>query len=345
MITQEINLAGILSQYGISAEYVEKHGGVWRIVTNKGAFALKRIRKEHAYPLFMNIHSLYKRGVKMIVPIYQTKQGFYFIEEVNHAYYLMPWIEDQEERELDFKDSLMFKELAKLHSMTVAEKEYEEEEITSYYERVSGQWTKEQENLEKFVDAAEKKIYMSPFELQVCTYAHEISMAQKFSFQKLESWQEAIKETKQHRVAMTHGRISFHHFVKDTEGRGYFISWERAKQGPPTNDIISFYQRYLKTYPLYCDDCIDWFYEYQKEFSLQGYEKDLTLSYLSHPTTFMKTLEQFQQPADPTRSKVSERELVKRVQSSYWQAKNIEYVAGRINQIEEQNKNKEASTG
>jgi spore coat protein YsxE len=344
MRTEEPNLENILSQYGVRAEFVEKHGDVWRISTKNGAFALKKIPKKHAYPLFMNIHSLYQRGIKTIVPIYQTKQGYYFIEDINDAYYLMPWIEDNEERELDYKDSLMFKELAKLHSMTVIEKEYEEAEIDDYYERISGEWTKEREDLEKFVDDAEKKIYMSPFELQVCTYAHEVSLAHKFSLQKLENWQEAIKESKQHRVAMTHGRVSFHHFVKDTEGRGYFISWERAKQGPPTNDIISFYHRYLRTYPLYCDDCIDWFYEYQKGFSLQTHEKDLTLSYLSNPKSFMQTLQLSQQPPDHSRRTISERELVKRLQSSYWMVKNIEYVAGRINQIEEQNKNKEAPT-
>lgn len=173
------------------------------------------------------------------------------METVTDAYYLMPWVEDQEEREVDFKDSLMFKELAKLHSMTVKEKEYQEEDITSFYNKLSEEWKKEQQELERFVDNCEKKLYMSPFELQVCTYAHEISLAQKFSLEKLESWQEAVTETKKHRVAMTHGRVSFHHFVKDTEGRGYFISWERAKQAPPANDIISFYQRYLRTYPLF----------------------------------------------------------------------------------------------
>lgn len=344
-MTHEFNLEELVSQYGISAEYVEQHGDVWRVSTKKGAFALKKIRKEHAYPLFRNIHALYQRGIKTIVPIYQTNQGYYFIENYADAFYLMPWIEDEEERELDFKDSLMFKELAKLHSMTVQEREYEEEEITTYYDRVSGEWSKEQEELEKFVDKCEKKIYMSPFELQVCTYAHEISLAQKFSMQKLDGWQEAMKESKRHRVAMTHGRVSFHHFVKDTEGRGYFISWERAKQGPPTNDLISFYHRYLRTYPLYCDDCIEWFYDYQKGFSLQEHEKDLTLSYLSYPKPFMQAVHTFQQPNDQARKHISERDLVKRVQSSYWMAKNIEYVAGRINQIEEQNKNKEANTG
>lgn len=345
MMTQEYNLDELLNQYGVTAEYVEKHGEVWRVATKNGTFALKKIRKEHAYPLFMNIHSLYRRGIKTIVPIYQTKQGYYFIENYSDAYYLMPWIEDQEERELDFKDSLMFKELSKLHSMTVKEKEYEEEQITDFYDRLSGEWTKEQEELEKFVDECEKKTYMSPFELMACTYAHEISLAQKFSLQKLDSWQEEIKETKKHRVSMNHGRVSFNHFVKDTEGRGYFISWERAKHGPPANDLISFYQRYLRTYPLYCDDCIDWFYEYQKGFSLQGHEKNLTLGYLSHPKTFMQTIQHFQQPRTQQRKPVSERELVKRLQGSYWMAKNIEYIAGRINQIEEQKKNQEAHTG
>ena len=345
MQTNEQSVEEIVYQYGINPEYVEQHAGVWRVATNKGAFALKKIKKEQAYPLFRNIHSLFQRGIKTVVPIYQTRQGYYFIESYSDAYYLMPWIEDNEERELDFKDSLMFKELAKLHSMTVQEKEYPEEEITAFYNRISEEWTKEQEDLEKFVDVCEKRLYMSPFELQVCTYAHEISLAQKFSLQKLENWQEAVKETKKHRVAMTHGRVSFHHFVKDTEGRGYFISWERAKQAAPANDIISFYQRYLRTYPLFCDDCIDWFYEYQKGFSLQEYEKDLTLSYLSHPASFMQAVEQFQQPPNPNqRRAISERELVKKIQGSYWQAKNIEYVAGRINQIEEQNKNKEAQT-
>ncbi|WP_216647487.1 spore coat protein YsxE [Bacillus sp. THAF10] len=337
------NVEELIYHYGMIPEFIEQHGRVWRVATKNGAFALKQIKKEHAYPLFRNIHSLFQRGLKTVVPIYQTRQGHYFVETVTDAYYLMPWVEDQEEREVDFKDSLMFKELAKLHSMTVKEKEYQEEDITSFYNKLSEEWKKEQQELERFVDNCEKKLYMSPFELQVCTYAHEISLAQKFSLEKLESWQEAVTETKKHRVAMTHGRVSFHHFVKDTEGRGYFISWERAKQAPPANDIISFYQRYLRTYPLFCDDCVDWFYDYQKGFGLQDSEKSLTLSYLSHPGNFMQSIRRFQTQND-LRQKLSERELVKSVQGSYWLAKNIEYVAGRINQLEEQSKNKEAQT-
>ncbi|CAG9619521.1 spore coat protein YsxE [Sutcliffiella rhizosphaerae] len=344
MQTNVHGIEELIYQYGMIPEFIEQHGGVWRVATKNGAFALKKIKKESAYPLFRNIHSLFQRGIKTVVPIYQTRQGYYFIESMNDAYYLMPWIEDEEEREVDYKDSLMFKELAKLHSMTVSEKEYPEEEITNYYNNLSRNWTKEEQELERFVDSCEKKLYMSPFELQVCTYAHEISLAQKFSQKKLEDWQEAVKETKKHRVAMTHGRISFHHFVKDTDGRGYFISWERAKQAAPANDIISFYQRYLKTYPIFCDDCIDWFYDYQKGFSLQDYEKDLTLSYLSHPASFMQAVNQYQQPKNMRGRFHSERELVKKIQDGYWMAKNIEYVAGRIHQIEEQKKNKETQT-
>lgn len=328
----------VLAQYNIQAELLQQYGKVWRVGTKNGTFALKKINKHEAYGLFMNIHTMYQRGIQSIVPIYKTNQGYYYVEDQQHVYYLMPWIEAKEEREVDFKDSLLFKELAKLHSLTVQEKEYEEKDITDFYEKTSGEWKRNAERLEKYVDECEKKIYMSPFELQVCTAAHEISLANKFANSQLDTWYEEMKEDKKHRTSFTHGRISFHHFLKDEQGRGYFTSWERSRKAPPANDVVSFYHRYLSTYPLYCDECVDWYYEYQKEFPLRETEQTLALCHLSYPKPFMNVFNGYLENKKNKRNS-NEREAVRKLQDSYWLAKNIEYVAGRINQIETQKKN------
>ena len=328
----------ILMQYGVKPELLQKYSNnVWRVGTKAGNYALKKIDKSRAYSLFMNIHSLSQRGVGSVVPIYKTQQGYYFVEDYSDSYYLMPWVEHQEEREVDYKDSLMFKQLANLHRQTVEEKDYELEAITSFYEKTKIDWRQEEDKLAMFVNDCEKRIYMSPFELQVCTYSNEIRNAQRFALQKLETWYEEIKEIKKHRTSTNHGGVSFHHFVKDEGGRGYFLSWERAKKGAPANDLITFYHRYLRTYPMYCDDCIDWYFEYNKAFPLKDHEKALAFAYLAYPRSFIQVLNSFIEDTRLKRKK-GDRQYVTRLTQSYWLAKNIEYVAGRMNQIEEQKK-------
>ncbi|MED4016339.1 spore coat protein YsxE [Sutcliffiella cohnii] len=336
--TNEQYAESILRQYGVVPELLQSYShNVWRVGTKEGNYALKKINKNRAYALFMNIHSLSQRGVSSVVPIYKTQQGFYFIENQTDSYYLMPWVEHQEEREADFKDSLMFKELAKLHNITVKEKDYELDDITSFYEKTKIDWRQDEERLNQFVDDCEKKIYMSPFELQVCSFATEIGSALRFALQKLDSWYDEIKEAKKHRTAITHGAVSFHHFLKDKEGRGYFISWEKARKAAPANDLIAFYHRYLRTYPMFCDDCVDWYFEYSNAFPLKDHEKALALAYLAYPRQFISVLNKYIEEKRLNRRK-GERKHVTHILESYWLAKNIEYVAGRISQIEEQKK-------
>ena len=52
--------------------------------------------------------------------------------------------------------------------------------------------------LEEFLVESEAKWYMSPFELQYCTYYHHVMRAREFATKQLNEWNDAMKEKEKH---------------------------------------------------------------------------------------------------------------------------------------------------
>lgn len=323
----------ILKQFGVTPHFVESFGKVCRVYGDKGVFALKKIPPTHGTNFIKNVQYLYQKGYNRIVPIYPTLDGRYAIIHQNSLYYLMPWLPNEVKEERDERHKQMFRELARLHTLSVREVSINKEEKQEHYETTIHEWEKENEFVEGFLEHCENQWYMSPFELLFCLYYNDISQALRYSTNQFKEWFEKTKDENKARVVISHGKLSTEHFIYDDRGYGFFANFEDSRQGSPMHDLLPFLSRALKTYPKNSEDCVEWLYTYFKYFPLKEAELHLLLSYFAQPGPFIRIVEDYYKSSNK-----DERKFVQRLQRQYWQLKNIEYIVMRIDEIERQKK-------
>lgn len=330
-------LSPILQHYQVEPNFVEDYGSIQKIYSNKGTFALKKIPPTMGTDFIRHVHFLYQKGFNRIVPIYPTMDGRYAVLHDNFLYYLMPWLSNDSGGNRQASHQL-FRELARLHTLSAKEITINKEERVEHYEKTIQQLEKHQEFFDGFIDVCEKKAYMSPFELLYCLYYNDISMALRFSKTKFEEWYENTKENEKARMVVVHGKLSSDHFLYDERGYGYFINFENASYGSPIHDLLPYVSRALNTGPKRNDDVIDWVYHYYKYFPFKDDEKLLFYSYLAQPTQMIQIVEKYYRKKRPK----NELKFVRQLQHRYFHLKNIEYVVSKMNEIENQRKAAEA---
>lgn len=324
--------AGILKHYGIKPYYVEDHGKIKKVYANSGTYALKQIDPHKGIDFIRQVQFLYQKGYNRIVPIFPTGDGRYAVYERNRLYYLMPWLLNDEKENRDERPVQMFRELARMHTLSSRELEISQEAREEHYENTIKQWEKDEEFLEGFIEACEEEWYMAPFQLTFCLYYNNIRQAMGFAKEKLESWREKTKDQKKARMVQLHGYLSTEHFLYDEKGYGYFTNFERSRVGSPIQDLLPYLSRHLKTRLKRADDAVEWVSTYLTYFPLKEDERLLFLSYLAYPTGMLRTAEAYFMQ----KTKQDERKSVQRLQRQYWHLKNTEYVAMRLEEIERQ---------
>ena len=323
-------VATLLKSYGLKPTFIESFGKIEKVYTNQGVYALKKINPHQGIDFIRYVQDLYQYGYNRIVPIYPTIDGRYGVLYEDELYYLMPWLANEEKGDY----AKLFRELARLHTISAREIKVNTEERKSHYEKSIEELEREEEFLEGFIKECEKKIYMSPFELQFCMHYHTISHALSFSKRKLKEWYEETKENEKARIVIVHGNVTDDHFLYDQKGYGYFINFEKSTIGSPIHDLLPFMVRSLRGYPKQAEDLIEWLYTYFKFFPLKEEEMLLFQSYLSQPSFMIKRSEGLFREGKNR----NERKAVKKLQREYWLLKNIEYVVSRIDEIERQKK-------
>ncbi|MFE8696902.1 spore coat protein YsxE [Cytobacillus sp. FJAT-53684] len=327
-----LKVAPILKPYALEPHFVEEFGRVQKIYTNKGVFALKKINPKHGGEFIRHVQELFQKGYNRIVPIFPTVDGRYAVLHENELYYLMPWLANEEKENRFERHQLLFRELARLHTLSAREITISKEERTEHYEKTLLEWEKENEFLEGFIEACEKKEYLSPFELMFSLSYHDVSQALQFSIKRFKTWYEKTEESEKARMVVIHGKISTEHFLYDDRGYGYFTNFEKSRPGSPIHDLLPFLSRTLKTYPKKSEECIEWIYTYLKYFPFKEDELLLFQSYFAHPGAVIKSAESYYKG----QSNKGERKSVQHFQRQYWLLKNTEYILMRIEEIEAQ---------
>ncbi|WP_157077306.1 spore coat protein YsxE [Robertmurraya korlensis] len=323
----------ILKYYEVKPHFIERFGKIYRVYSDKGVFALKKISPKHGTDFIRHIQYLYQKGYNRIVPVYPTVDGRYAVLHNQALYYLMPWLPNEEKENRNERNQQLFRELARLHTLSLHEVSIDPKEKEDHYNNLSSLWEKEIEFIEGYIEACEGKQYMSPTELLFCLYYNDIRQALTYSQNKLKEWFEQTKEETKARAVVVHGKISSEHFLYDDRGYGYFINLEGSKEGAAIHDILPFLSRLLHTFPKRCDDCIDWLYVYLKYFPLKDDEMLLLLSYFAHPGPVLRVVEEYYKSKDRNEIK-----FVQKLQKQYWLLKNSEYMVMRIEEIERQKK-------
>lgn len=325
--------AEVLKHYPIEPYFAEDHGKIKKIYARTGTFALKKIHPYEGADFITHIQTLYQKGFNRIVPVYPANDGRYAILHDKSLYYLMPWIPNEiKEDHHTERHKQLFRELARMHTLSAKELEIGTELRKEHYEQTLKEWEKEEEFLNGFIESCENRVYMSPFELAFCLYYTQIRQAILFAKQKLEAWHEKTKDQKKTRTVMLHGKVSTEHFLFDERGYGYFINFENARQGSPIQDLLPFLARSLKTLPKRSDDSVDLIYAYLKYFPFREDEMLLFMSYLAFPAGMIRVAETYHQ----RKTEVDERKFVQKLQRQFWLLSNTGYVVTKIDDIEKQ---------
>ncbi|KAA0549222.1 spore coat protein YsxE [Bacillus sp. BGMRC 2118] len=330
----------LLNEYGIEAEYIEDLGNIKKVHSNHGVVALKKSKLPytHMNTFSDSIKFLHYKAYGFGVPIFRTKTGSHYVLDEDHsAYYLMPWLEDYVEEERNDHAFSLFKQLGELHARTAKDEKITSENVTYFTEQLKEKWKTRNDELARYVESCEDKIYMSPFELYFCTFYQDMIRACEFSLRKLDEWQELMEEKKTYRIVFTHGKPSFKHFLYNVEGHGMFINFERSSYLPPIYDLLYFFYRSCNTYPMSTDDRFQWFQTYRSHFPLKEEELTLFITQLSYPEKLYNVVTQYRtNPKSKTEIK-----HVQALQRAYWQMKNIEYFLTSVVMYEEQKKQQE----
>lgn len=329
---RETDIRYIAKLYGLQLKFAEKYGRVQKLYTDKGTFALKRINANHGVDFLQYVQLLYQRGYHRIVPIYPTTDGRYGVLANKGLYYLMPWLDNREREGQMRKNEELFRELARLHTISAREVEVAENDRKEHYDLTLARWEKEKEALEQFVERAEQAWYMSPFQLLFCTFYHEITMAQSYSIRKLNEWYDISKEQTKARSVIVHGKVSPEHFLTNENGTGYFTNLEQARTASPIHDLLPFLSRSMKTYPNRFDDGLEWLSIYFRHFPFRKEEMLLFLGYLAHPERIFQVVEKY---FSAGKSK-NEYRFVRQLQKQYWHLKNTEYIVMSLEEMERQ---------
>lgn len=333
-----LQLTPILKHYQIEPYFVEDFGKIYKVYSNKGTFALKKMKASSGTDFIRHVHFLYQKGYNRIVPIYPTVDGRYGVLHEKYLYYLMPWLPNEVKENRSERHQQLFRELARLHTLSAKEITVKKEERTEHYEKNIRQFEKNQEFLSGFIEQCENKAYMSPFELLYCLYFNDINQALRFSKGKFEEWYENTKDQEKARMVITHGKISTEHFLYDEKGYGYFSNFEDAGFGSPIHDLLPYLSRACKTNPKRNDECVSWIYHYLKHFPFKTDEKLLFYSYLAYPLPIIQVIEKYYHK---NRSR-TEMYFVQQMQRQYWYLKNTEYIVMKMTEIES---NSEANEG
>ena len=331
------DMQAILQNYGLSLTFYELFGKVAKVHTDKGVFAVKRIPANEGMEFIRSLQLLFQKGYHRLVPVFPTLDGRYGVLHGHHLYYLMPWLTGNEKEGRSQRHQQMFRELARLHTLSAREIPVDQEERKQHFERMKAEWEKQEEFLEQWITRCEQEIYMSPFQLLSSLYYIQISQALQFSKEKLEEWYEASKENKTVRTVIIHGKLSPEHFLYNEDGLGYFSNFERSQTALPIRDLLPFLSRTLKTYPTKHDECLEWIMTYFAYFPLKEDEMSLFLSYLSYPGQILSTLEKYSE----TDVNKDEKQFVRTLQHDYWQLRNVEYIVMRILENEQAKKEKQ----
>ena len=282
----------ILYHYDLFPNKIEDFGKVKKIYTNRGEFALKQsnMNREQAEWLVHVARRLMKLGYRNCVPLLPTKYGEYTLTTNNETFYLMPWIYESEDTREEILERALVKQMGTIHRLTVKAQPYSKETINESYSSLQKRWDLRRLDLEKFAVQAEKKTYMSPYELTFLSHYHHLSTMMDDANDYLKNWYDATMEKEKYRSVLCHGRLSRRHVLLHESGELLLFNFERSTLDCPARDLATFY-RHSFPHALWDDEeILNWYAIYEKELSLYSEEKQLLCGYLNYPEAIIHSV-------------------------------------------------------
>ncbi|GAE34934.1 spore coat protein YsxE [Halalkalibacter akibai] len=275
----------VLFYYDLYPQAIEDFGKIKKVTTNRGVFALKetRMSPEQADSFIHALRKLTKLGYTQTVPVYPTKYGEYVLQTGDYAYYLMPWVEPIEYTARETQEQKLASQLGIIHRLTVKTQPFLKENVEESYQQLLRRWEMRRLELSRFADQAERKTYMSPFELTFITHAHMLDQMAEVAKGHLEKWFELCLEKEKYRTVLCHSRMNRTHSFFSPENEPLLLNFERACVDTPSRDIASFCRYSFRHAYWVEEEVLQWFHNYESHLPLLEEEKHLICAYLNFP--------------------------------------------------------------
>ncbi len=243
--------------------------------------------------LFMRLRKLTKLGFKQAVSVLPTKYGEYTIATGTHTYYLMPWIEPIEYTARESQEEKLASQLGVIHRLTVKTEPFLKEHVDESFQQLLIHWDMRRLELTRFADQAERKTYMSPFELSFLTHAYMLDQMVEEAREHLQKWYDLCLEREKYRTVLCHGRLQRSHALFSPEQEPLLLNFERASIDTPARDMASFCRYSFPNAYWSEEEVLRWFMRYERHLPLLEEEKYLTCAYLNFPEPIIFAVEAY----------------------------------------------------
>ncbi|MDY7223586.1 spore coat protein YsxE [Halalkalibacterium halodurans] len=319
----QLPLEAILYQYDLYPEAVEDHGeNVKKLVTKHGLFALKKTQmtRSQADWFVYCMRKLDRLGYRKVVPLLPTKFGEYTLTDRDTSFYVMPWIESIPYNARESQEEKLADQLGVIHRLTVKTQPFSKEQLEASYNELRDRWDSRWLTMNRFADQAERKTYMSPYELTLLTHFSFLEHMAHTAKESLEAWYETCLEKEKYRSVLCHGRLSRAHAFFNERHEPLLFNFERVALDTPARDLASFF-RHSFPHALWSEEeGHRWLYRYEQHLPLLEEEKRLLHAYLSFPDPVIYGIEAYQQQSGPP----SEVKHVKRLEKRLLNLRRVE---------------------
>lgn len=281
--------------YDIVPTSVQVVRNIWKVTSDKGAYAVKKCSStpEHFQFVHHGIQYLRQSGFSGVLPYVQTRDGLPYAHIEGGLLYVVPWIEGSSGKDLlnhtDWLDNA-FTQLGSMHRIGMGK--YTEQLDTLYREgqQLQENWSSRIHRLNEFREVANKRVYPSPIDVVFMANIDEMLEMAIEATGRLEEWLKSTEEADEIRLTFCHGRLHTEHMILAEQF--YVINFDHANLDFPARDL-SYLIRHLSARMGDAAMIEGWMNRYVRENSLTNEEYEILNISLQYPTMLIHFLERY----------------------------------------------------
>lgn len=283
-------LQHILQAYQIPSANIEKvTKRVFKVTFQNHIFALKKskLSKENLR-IWESVYQIAQTNlISQVLPVYLTEEGKLYVEIGNSIYYLTPWIDDYTNRDKSWVKSF-YHDIATIHHVTKRKRLLSNSEWKESFKTFQ-QYCAEMKNLYFIaIKEFERKRYMSPVELLVCTQFRDVEQVFITLQKRLQQFVDQDEKEMTWNYSLCHRNLHVSHRLE-----GYIINWESAEYNHAVTDLVDFFKREVIHYDSPADLFLENFSSYSDINNLSNAELQLLTIHLLDPIPYMTVVKNY----------------------------------------------------
>lgn len=215
---------------------------VSRIVCAEGKYALKQSASDHIERICRYIQSLH---LKMFVPVVMTVENhFYFVYQQRY-YYLMPWLDFEEEMVEELKLRSYFQRICQLHNETFYVSQVQEGYFAKEIEWATKEVQCRRQFYEKLMVQSEKSDYKAPWHWQMLRLYREVMINLESGERYIQDYQNCVAQKKTCRLCFTYNHFDLAHYCF---AKNQLVSLDQCAFNRPISDLYAVYGKLQDRY-------------------------------------------------------------------------------------------------